>query len=234
MGAPATPTLDPAAGMSHSSAAAEPSAGATRSIAPTPAGTDLRTLDPPPLVTPPPGQGLSVRWESADLDLTDLDRANLSVIVRVSAGYLAWGHGSREESEGAALGGLSWRSRDGRVWQRAVVSGPSGVVAASSGPLGIIAISGRDTWWSQDGTDWTRGDLASHEGDPGLWDVAVGREWLSSWGPVVSWMSRDGLRWESVTGDRMDGSRIYAVDTTAEGFLAVGEEDVAEDLDGHS
>ena len=168
---------------------------------------------------------MTVQWQPAALDLTGVDRAIVSGIVRLPAGgYLAWGHGQSDALEGADVGELYWRSDDGRVWERTAASGPARLSAADSSPLGIVAIAGGEAWWSEDGNRWTRGHLESPGGEPDLWDVAVGEEAAVVVGSGGAWISRDGLRWQPVTGERMDISRVHAVDVTRQGFIAVGEE----------
>lgn len=130
---------------------ATPTAGA--SLRPSPSASPSATHGTPDPT--PAGDGLTVQWQPADLDLTGVDRAIVTGIVRLPAGgYLAWGHGQSDSLGGGDIGELYWRSDDGRLWERTAASGPAHLSAADSSPLGIVAIAGGEAWWSEDGNRW--------------------------------------------------------------------------------
>jgi hypothetical protein len=154
--------------------------------------------------------------------MSGLERTNVTTVVRLPAGgYLASGVGSSNDPHVYDPYPF-WRSVDGRVWERTVVSGPSHFQWADSGPLGIVAIDAGEAWWSPDGVRWIKGDLRIPY-EPGVLDMAVGDRAAL----VVSdgaWASTDGRHWKPVTGERVESSRVYGVEATEDGFIAVGAE----------
>ncbi len=158
--------------------------------------------------------------------------------------------GSRFVATGSALDDSTAfvESADGATWHRWPGGSPAGIpLHLAAGPPGVVAVGSIDdrpaSWFSPDGQTWTvkvdpfpAGRIGSDR-VTATDVVATNSGWLAvgrqdplcnsncSTTPVraLAWMSKDGLSWRRVTGQRaFEDGAINAVARTGSGFVAGG------------
>jgi hypothetical protein len=155
----------------------------------------------------------------------------------------------------------TWRSDDGRAWERETVDPTDSDVsesfaAATDGDLGRFAVgwagdgelSDAAVWRLDDNGDWNRADAPEMGGEHEQWafDVAAGPSGVvvaggeSVWGEIRArlWFSADGESWQAVDGgpggafDATGQESIREVAPFGEGFVAVGSRNLDNEQDG--
>ena len=198
-------------------------------------------------VVGPDGASRAVSWSSPDgltwhrsVPAPTLDRAAMTGVTAIGAEIVAVGLHSQPEAAAA------WRSSDGLHWSAVPDLGGSsgarlnGLAHGSHGYVGVGQdAAGAAVWWSSDGADFERLQLAAADGTRLLAVVAGGPGFVAVGSAVdpsqtqqgAVWTSADGRSWQvdpsaaalqgvKLSGLTTDGIRLTAVGTTATGAVA--------------
>ena len=180
-------------------------------------------------------------WQPVPDDPVAFADAEVRAITLVEGGFVAVGVVGTVQGWTSAV---AWTSPDGREWTR--VDDPSFAdglaVAVAPAPFGGLIAVGSDVdrrnavaWTSFDGQTWTRApDEASRQHSGGyawmtdvvsIGDLVIGIGTYQGLqrGTAISWVSRDGLRWDAArSAPGQAGAEFYALAPGGPGAVVVG------------
>jgi hypothetical protein len=194
------------------------------------------------------GEGTSpqdlVVWESPDgsswtRTLIGRDQgppldAYFAQVVEIPSGWLILAQ-SMYWDQGAAYRVSLFSSPDGRIWERldtgdtferAIVTG------VTAGPEGLVAVGGAEgclppaAWYSTDGLEWARTDLAKEDCDWAAMKVVhtdVG--YLAGIAEGTVWWSPDGRTWTAVEVPVLRDVALHDLSTDGHTIVATGSQD---------